>query len=298
MNLREIRNISPKTRGIICILISAFSFSVMGMFVSLAGDLPVFQKAFFRNLIAAFLAWFMLLRSGTGIKFPKGSIKYVLLRSIFGVVGIVANFYALSHIHVADALMLNKLAPFFAILASIFILRERASWRQWLGIIVALIGAIFVVRPTFLFGGSSSSLLPSLVGLFGGFTAGVAYTLVRRASFMGVKSMCIVCFFSTFSVITLLPLMILTYEPMSTHQFLCLLGAGVAAVGGQLGVTAAYSYCPAKEISVYDYSTVIFGAILGLIFLGELPDIWSFVGYFIIIGASVYSYIVNNYMKQ
>ena len=52
--------------------------------------------------------------------------------------------------------------------------------------------------------------------------------------------------------------------------------------------------CPAKEISIYDYSTVIFTALLGLIVLGEMPDWLSIIGYAIIIGASVLNYLYNN----
>ena len=55
-----------------------------------------------------------------------------------------------------------------------------------------------------------------------------------------------------------------------------------------------YAMCPAKEISIYDYSTVIFTALLGLIILGEIPDAISITGYVIIIGASVMNYLYNN----
>ena len=56
---------------------------------------------------------------------------------------------------------------------------------------------------------------------------------------------------------------------------------------GQLNITAAYSYAPAAEISVYDYSQVLFAAILGFFFFGELPDLLSFLGYGIIIGIAI-----------
>ena len=69
---------------------------------------------------------------------------------------------------------------------------------------------------------------------------------------------------------------------------------GVAACFGQIFITSAYAACPAKEISIYDYSTVIFTALLGLVFLGEIPDWLSIAGYVIIIGASVLNYLYNN----
>ena len=81
---------------------------------------------------------------------------------------------------------------------------------------------------------------------------------------------------------------------MAWWQILALLGAGLSATGGQFSITAAYYNAPAREISVYDYSQIIFATLLGLIFLGELPDIYSFIGYAIIIAMAVLMFLYNN----
>lgn len=81
---------------------------------------------------------------------------------------------------------------------------------------------------------------------------------------------------------------------MNVFQVMTLLLAGLAAAGGQFSITAAYSHAPAREISIYDYTQIIFSTILGLIFLQELPDAFSFAGYFIIIGASLAMFLWNN----
>lgn len=283
--------ISPKTLGIICIIISAFSFACMSLFVNMAGDMPVFQKAFFRNCVAIIFSFVLLIRSEEKFKIKKGSLKYLLLRATFGTLGILCNFYAISKINIADALILNKLSPFFAILASIFILKEVANKRQWLSVIIAFIGALFVVKPTGL--GNSGDVFPAAIGLGGGLVAGIAYTFMRKLSLKGERSAVIVAFFSLFSCIVLIPFVAFTYEPISGKQLLCLLAAGLSACFGQIFITTAYAKCPAKEISIYDYSSVIFAAMLGLIFLGQKPDIYSIIGYVIIILASVYSYVHN-----
>ena len=72
------------------------------------------------------------------------------------------------------------------------------------------------------------------------------------------------------------------------------MGAGAAAAGGQFSITAAYTHAPAKEISVYDYSQLIFTTALGFFFFGDVPDKWSFVGYFIIISMAVLVFLYNN----
>ena len=95
-----------------------------------------------------------------------------------------------------------------------------------------------------------------------------------------------VFFFSAFSTLLALPFFIAFYEPMTPFQWASLLLAGVSATGGQFFITAAYRFAPAKEIAVFDYSQVLFAALLGFFFLQELPDAWSLAGYFIIIGAA------------
>jgi drug/metabolite transporter (DMT)-like permease len=158
-------------------------------------------------------------------------------------------------------------------------------------VVVAFVGALFVVKPSF-----NLECMPALLAALGGFSAGTAYTFVRKLGLMGERGSVIVMFFSVFSCIVTMPFMIFDYHPMTKMQFLYLILAGASAAGGQLTVTKAYTKAPAKDISIYDYSQVIFAAILGFIFLGQVPDIYSVIGYIIIIGAAVlkWKYSIKN----
>lgn len=69
-------------------------------------------KKFFRNLIAALFAFIILIKSKEGFTYQKKDIPMLLLRSTFGTIGILCNFYAVDHLLVSDASMLNKLSPF------------------------------------------------------------------------------------------------------------------------------------------------------------------------------------------
>lgn len=293
--------LSPRTKGVIFLLISAFSFAVMALFINLAGDMPVFMKAFFRNLVAILMSYIMLARSPEKFKIRKGSMPGLIMRASFGTIGILANFYAISHTNMSDAMMLNKLSPFFAMLTSIIILKEAADGFQWAAILTAIVGAVFVVKPSFLFknlGVSGDSLFPLLIALIGGICAGIAYAFLRKVTLKGERPLIVVAFFSTFSCIILIPFIIFTYQPITPLQLFYCAMTGVAACFGQIFISSAYAMCPAKEISIYDYSTVIFTALLGLIVLGEMPDWLSLAGYAIIIGASVLNYLYNNnYLK-
>ena len=272
-------------KGIFHIVLAALFFSLMSVFVRMAGDLPTMQKAFFRNAIAVGIAFYLLKQSKTEMKLPKGSLFSLCMRSIFGTLGILCNFWALDHLGIADANMLNKMSPFFAMLMSIWILHEKPSLLEVACIIGAFIGVLFVVKPS---GGMQA--FPALIGLLGGLAAGTAYTYVRKLGKAGVPGALIVLFFSLFSTIATLPSMFIGYQPMSLQQWIILLLAGMSATGGQLNITAAYSYAPAAKISVFDYTQILFAAIFGIVLFHEMPDLLSWMGYFIIIGVAILKY--------
>lgn len=284
--------LSSKTKGIICILLSAFCFSGMSSFINLSGDLPVPQKVFFRNLVALFCASAVLLKNHQPFKPIKGCLKYHFLRSSVGLIGVFGNFYATTHMaHTADAAMLNKLSPFATLIFSALFLKEKVKPKQAVAIVVAFVGAMFVIKPTL----SNVELVPSLAGFIGGLSAGAAYTTVRHMANKGENGRFTVFFFSAFSVAVTAPYLIFNYHPMTPQQLFYLFMVGVCAAGGQFAITAAYTFAPSSEISVYDYSNIIFTAIEGYFFLGhQIPDVLSIVGYFIICLMAVWMFIYNN----
>ncbi len=284
--------LSNRTKGIICILLSALSFSGMSSFINLSGDVPVFQKVFFRNLVAFFIAAAMLLKNHEKFLPKKGMIKYHLLRSSAGLIGVFGNFYATTKMaSTADAAILNKMSPFFTLIFSAIFLKEKVKPRQAIAIGIAFIGAMFVIKPTM----GNSELFPSLCGFVGGLCAGAAYTCVRHMGNNGENGRFTVFFFSLFSCVVTAPYLIFDFHPMTKMQWFYLIMVGLCAAGGQFGITAAYTFAPSREISVYDYSNVIFTAISGYFFLGgQVPDLWSFVGYFIICAMAVWMFVYNN----
>ena len=211
----------------------------------------------------------------------------LLMRSSFGTIGILCNFYAVDHLLVSDASMLNKLSPFFVIIFSALFLKEKANIVQKISVVIAFIGALFVIKPSM----DVFQNINSLIGVMGGLGAGIAYTCVRQLGKQGVKGARVVFFFSSFSCLVLVPYLLVDYHPMTMQQLLCLIGAGLMAAGGQFSITAAYNFAPAKEISVFDYTQVVFAAILGFFFLGQIPDLYSVIGYVIIIGVAVWSFL-------
>ncbi len=277
-------NASKRTVGVLFILGAALCFALMNLFVNLAGDLPVMQKVFFRNLIASVAVFFLLLFQKEKFRIhSKECLFWLFLRSFVGFLGVILNFYAIDTIgSISDASILNKLSPFFAILFSVFLLKEKPRLYEIGFVALAFLGALFVVKPTF-----TAASLPALAGVLSGASAGFAYSCVRILGTKGERGMMTVFFFSAFSTLVALPFFVAFYEPMTPFQLFALLMAGVSATGGQFFITAAYRFAPAKEIAVFDYSQVLFAAVLGFLFLDQLPDLFSLAGYGIIIGAAV-----------
>ena len=274
-----------RLKGIISIMISAAGFAGMSFFVKLSGKVPVIEKAMFRNAVALVVAYIIMRREGVSFYVEKKNRLPLFLRCFFGTAGLICNFWAIGYLKLGDSSILQKMAPFFSIVMSIFILQEKPNLTSIVSVLVALIGAAFVVKP-----GQGLLGLPALVGLLGGFCAGTAFTFVRKLGTHGVRGAQIVFYFSFISSIALLPICLLQFRPLSAEQLLFLTGAGLCAAVGQIFVTKAYSYAPAKEISVFDYSQVIFPAILGFVILGDLPDIYSFIGYALIFSMAIWKW--------
>ncbi|HBA97538.1 MAG TPA: EamA family transporter, partial [Lachnospiraceae bacterium] len=248
-----------RNKGILCIICAAFFFALMNLFVKMSGDIPTFQKAFFRNAVAIIFSLALLLKNHVSLSRCKGNWHLVFFRSLFGTLGIFFNFYAIDHLNISDASMLNKLSPFFAILFSYFILKEKAKPYQLACVCAAFAGTLFILKP----GGNGIVSFPALIGLLSGMSAGMAYTILRKTTGRGVPGNLVVFIFSVFSCLCSLPFFAIDYTPMDFKQLVFLILAGLAATGGQFSITSAYTYAPASELSVYDYSQVIFAGILG-----------------------------------
>lgn len=286
---------SDRNKGILCIVASAFGFALMALFVRLCddfgGSVSCFQKSFFRNVIALAIAVAVFVKGGHHPSFiihnPSSIIHHPLLplvlRSVFGTVGIFANFYALSRIPIGEAMTLNKTAPFFTVFFSWILLGERVSRRQVVCLVLAFVGAMLVMKPGF----AGADTFAAVVALTGGLGAGLAYVCVHQLGRMKVDGALIVLFFSAFSCLASLPFVVADYSPMTWSQVAILLGAGVGAAIGQFGVTAAYRYAEPRSIAAFDYTNVIFTALFGFMFFSQVPDILSVAGFVVILLAAL-----------
>ena len=272
-------------KGIFCIIIAGFGFALMSLFVKLSGDIPSMQKGFFRNIIAVFISSIPLIKHWRFINIPRNNTGWLVLisRSVFGTIGLVLNFYAISHISLADSSIIQKLSPFIIIILSYIFFKEEMTRFQVFSIIIAFIGITLIIKPS----GNNIISMGALAALLGALCAGIAYTCVRYLGTHNISGEFIIFFFSSLSSLMLLPYLILDYRTMTYYQLSMLILAGISATIGQYGVTFAYKFAAAKNISVFDYSQVLFSGIFGYMFFGEFPDFQSLIGYIIVISVGI-----------
>ena len=278
-----------RTKGILAITASAFGFALMALFVRLCDDYgsPVssFQKSFFRNVVALAIAGvaFYRTRGVRAVGVPRVRCwAPLVLRALLGTCGIFANFYALSHITIAEGQTLNKTAPFFTVLFAWLFLGEKVTRRHVLPLALAFLGVVLIAKPGF----AGAQAFPLAMGLLGGICAGGAYTCVRSLRRHAVDPAFIIFFFSAFSCLASVPFMVAGFDPMTWRQVLILFGAGAGAALGQFGITLAYGYAAPREIAVFDYSNILFTAAFGFVFFAQVPDAWSVLGFVAIIVAA------------
>lgn len=279
--------IQQRTKAIFYMLISALGFTLMSVAVKAIPEIPIFQKVFLRNLISCFIAFIVLWKEGRGFKVKKANIPPLSVRCILGFLGIVANFYAVEHLILADSNMLGKLSPITVSIFAVILLKEKVDRDQVLGIIISFIGALFVVKPSF-----SLAVLPSLSGLLSVTFAGISYSCIRYLNDKENPNI-IVFYFSLFSLLAAAPFAYFEFVMPNIVQWSYLISIGLFACIAQFFMTYSYKNAPASEVAIYNYSGIPIGIVLGFFIFDEIPDIYSFIGGFIIIAVAIFLYKHN-----
>ncbi len=264
-------------------VLSGLCFAMMGAAVKLSGDLPLPTKVFFRNLVTLGITSAVAIGLRQNPFGAAAHLKWLLLRSVSGLLGVFLYFLALGQMNLADASLLNKTSPFFVAVFAVLFLGEKLNRTVVVSLVVAFLGAMLVIKPPF-----DASMLPALAGLGSGLFAGVAYTIVR-----GLKGRVnpnrIIFYFSLVSCTATLPFLIAAPPSPDRGQWLALIGTGIFAAGGQYGLTYAYHYARASRISIFTYLHVLFALGVGFLIWGERPDVLSWIGGGMIVGAALAS---------
>lgn len=286
--MTTLNGMSERTKGAALMCTSALLFSAMQIPISLSGTtIPIMEQVFFRNIVTLILSFILIMRSGGSLFGTKKNQPLLFVRSTFGFLGLITQFYAVAHANQGDVSTIMKLSPFMITLWAAIFLKEKIRKVQVPALLIAFLGAAFVANPAF-----NSNLLPLFMAFLCAFFSSVSYTLL--AYFKNkVDGMTIIMHFSTFCVLACIPFMIFDFVMPTFKELLLLLLIGVFGGFGQIALTYAYRLATAAEISIYNYSGIVFSIILGYVFLGEVLDVTSVIGCALVIIAALITYIFS-----
>jgi drug/metabolite transporter (DMT)-like permease len=252
-------------------LISALAFALMAALVKEAGQLgiPLLQIIFVRALISVVLS---LIDIGRARVHPLGHRRGLLFaRGLSGFLALTGVFYALIHLSMAQATVLQYLHPVFTALLAFLFLAERPTTATLVCIALSLLGLACIVAPYWMAGAATQApLWPVLAGLGGALGSGVAYTLVRKLVTSEHPSV-IVLYFPLVCAPGTLLLGGADFTWPTANGWWVLLGVGCFTQLGQLALTKAMQLDAASRVTSLSYVQIIFAAILGWWAFGETP---------------------------
>ncbi len=241
----------------------------------------VFEIVFLRNLagLIVLIPWF--LKNGTSaMKTQRPGLYFV--RGLFGFISMLAWFWAVTTIPLAEAVALNFTAPIFGTVLAIFVLREVVRLRRWVAIIVGFLGAMIILRP-----GAIEPSTGTYLALLAAATMACSITCVKMLSRTESTPAMV-----AWAQIIILPMSFLpamyVWEMPSLEALVVVAAMGLCATFGHLFFTRAYAIADATYVMPFDFSRLIFSAIIGFIFFAQEPDIYVWVGAAVIFASSVY----------
>ena len=279
---------SNKQQAILLMLLSTLSFSVMQLIVKLSsGDIPTMEQVFARNFVTLIFGFVMARRVKAPLCGHSGSRLLLLGRAVCGYIGVAGYFYATTNMNVADASLLHRSSPFFVMLFSAMFLKNRLGWKQITALLLAFGGAVLVIDPSF-----RSDLLPAAAGLASAAGAGAAYVIIN--ALRGRENNATIIF--AFSAVSCLLSVVFGFGSFimpSGSDWLMLAGIGVFAGAGQVLLTSAYKMTEPGEVSIINYTGILFSALFGTVFLNETLGVRSICGMALIFSAALVVYFAK-----
>ena len=284
---------NKRNLGILLMLLSAFSFACMQIVVKLSsGTIPLMEQVFVRNIISLSVAFFLIKKSKVSVFGEKKYQPSLFARSFFGFIGVIFLFYASSHANQADVTILNKMSPFLITIFATMFLGEKLSKMQIPALLIAFGGAFLVANPKF-----NSNMFPLIMAFLSAVASGVAYTLLSYFK-NKVNGLTVIMHFSTFSMVASVPFIIGNFVVPTGSDLITLILIGVFGSLGQIALTYSYRLVPASEVSIYNYSGILFSMILGYVVLNQKVGINSLIGGSIVVLASFMVYWYNNNKRE
>ena len=270
---------SPRI-AVLWMIFGSICFGTMNALVKWTSvNADVWMIIFIRSLVIALAVIIFTRFRGTSLK--MNDPKKMFLRCLVGLIAMILYFSALSLIPIGQAVTLQYTAPLFVALLSGSLIREKVSTSVLISLVTAFIGIILIVSPDL------DSIDPNaLLALGSGLFAGLAYIFVRDLRKTDSPST-VVFWFAAFSVVGSVIQAAPELTNLTWEMLAALIGIGVGAGGGQVGITMAYHQANAAWVSAFSYLTVIIATIYGIILFDEVLSTKIIIGGLLIIGSGV-----------
>jgi drug/metabolite transporter (DMT)-like permease len=264
------------TQGMRYMATAAVFFSLMGLLVRLLPGIPFTEIVVFRAAVSFGISAYLLRRSRLSL---LGTNRWLLLlRGIFGFLGLSAYFYSIQQLPLAVAVTIQYTNPLFTALFAMLFLREKGSGWEWVAGVLAFGGVLLIARP------GGGAMLPAAVGLFGAMCSGVAYVLVRRLGQRGEHPLTIVMYFPLVALVLGAPVAAPTWTWPELTELAALLGVGVTTQIAQVALTKGLRMERAARATLVNYLVIVLSTVYSLL-LGERLTLSSAFGMLVIVGA-------------
>ena len=257
---------------------AAFFFSLMSLFVKLAGrTLPTLEIVLARGAVLTVVTGAMLRRRGLS---PAGERRgLLLLRGLLGFAALTCFYWAVVHLPLADATVIQYTPPVWTALLAVPFLGESLRRREAAGVVASLAGVVLIARPRFLFGVGPSALDPLHVGvaLAGALLSAAAYVTVRKLG-ETEDPLVIVFWFAWINLAAAVPAAAPVLEWPTPGGWGLLLAVGLSTQAAQVAMTEGLKRERAGKAMAVGYLQIVFASLWGLMFFGDVPDLWLAAG--------------------
>ena len=216
-----------------------------------------------------------------GLSLKVSDKRKMLLRCVVGLTAMILYFTALGRIPIGQAVTLQYTAPLFVALLSGRVIRERVEPIVALLVGSAFAGIVLIVSPDL-----SSIDSDALLALGSGFFAAMAYMYVRELRNTDSASS-VVFWFAAFSVVGSIFQALPDVAGLEWKTVAALIGIGIGAGGGQVGITMAYHRANAAWVSAFSYLTVIVATFYGFTLFNETLGASDWLGGLLIVGSGI-----------
>lgn len=259
-------------RGALAMILSSLAFAVMGVCIQIcAQTLPNGMVVFFRNISGLVFLSPLLMRGGWSIM-KTTHLKQHFVRGVAGLTSMYCFFYAIGHMPLADAVLLNYTLPLFIPVVEALWLGEPFPLKLAAPLGLGFLGVMIVLQP-----GRGLITAAAVLGLLGGLLSAVAQTGVRELTKTEPTVRIVIYFALMGTSISALGLPFVWVTP-APALWLVIVLLGLSATTGQLLMTKAYSFAPASQIGGFVYTGVIFAAFMDWLRLGHTPTLHFFAG--------------------